>query len=93
MNLSFENQVALVTGAGSGIGLATASAPSPPSDGWTRRITMDAMKDILRDQPIGRLGWPEEIAAAVLAAAASAFQIPRRTRNDDMAERRTAQDR
>ena len=26
----------------------------------------DAMKDILRDQPIGRLGQPEEIAAAVL---------------------------
>jgi len=26
----------------------------------------DAMKEILRDQPIGRLGQPEEIAAAVL---------------------------
>src|SRR6266576_4300019 len=26
----------------------------------------DAMKDILRDQPIGRLGQPEEIASAVL---------------------------
>jgi len=26
----------------------------------------DAMKDILKDQPIGRLGRPEEIAAAVL---------------------------
>jgi NAD(P)-dependent dehydrogenase (short-subunit alcohol dehydrogenase family) len=26
----------------------------------------DAMKDILRDQPIGRLGRPEEVAAAVL---------------------------
>jgi NAD(P)-dependent dehydrogenase (short-subunit alcohol dehydrogenase family) len=26
----------------------------------------DAMKDIFRDQPIGRLGRPEEIAAAVL---------------------------
>ncbi len=26
----------------------------------------DAMKDILRDQPIGRLGQPEEIAAVVL---------------------------
>lgn len=26
----------------------------------------DAMKDILRDQPIGRLGQPEEVAAAVL---------------------------
>ena len=26
----------------------------------------DAMKDILRDQPIGRIGRPEEIAAAVL---------------------------
>ena len=26
----------------------------------------DAMKDIMRDQPIGRLGRPEEIAAAVL---------------------------
>ena len=25
-----------------------------------------AMKDIMRDQPIGRLGRPEEIAAAVL---------------------------
>ena len=25
-----------------------------------------AMKDILRDQPIGRLGRPEEVAAAVL---------------------------
>jgi NAD(P)-dependent dehydrogenase (short-subunit alcohol dehydrogenase family) len=26
----------------------------------------DAMKDILKDQPIGRLGRPEEVAAAVL---------------------------
>ena len=26
----------------------------------------DAMKEIMRDQPIGRLGRPEEIAAAVL---------------------------
>jgi NAD(P)-dependent dehydrogenase (short-subunit alcohol dehydrogenase family) len=26
----------------------------------------DAMKDILKDQPIGRLGRPEEIASAVL---------------------------
>jgi NAD(P)-dependent dehydrogenase (short-subunit alcohol dehydrogenase family) len=26
----------------------------------------DAMKEILRDQPIGRLGRPEEVAAAVL---------------------------
>src|SRR3984893_9755451 len=26
----------------------------------------DAMKDIMRDQPIGRLGRPEEIAAAAL---------------------------
>jgi NAD(P)-dependent dehydrogenase (short-subunit alcohol dehydrogenase family) len=26
----------------------------------------DAMKEILRDQPIGRLGRPEEIASAVL---------------------------
>jgi NAD(P)-dependent dehydrogenase (short-subunit alcohol dehydrogenase family) len=25
-----------------------------------------AMKDILKDQPIGRLGRPEEVAAAVL---------------------------
>jgi len=29
----------------------------------------DAMKEILRDQPIGRLGEPEEIAAAVLGCA------------------------
>jgi NAD(P)-dependent dehydrogenase (short-subunit alcohol dehydrogenase family) len=26
----------------------------------------DAMKEIMKDQPIGRLGRPEEIAAAVL---------------------------
>jgi len=26
----------------------------------------DAMKEIMRDQPIGRLGRPDEIAAAVL---------------------------
>jgi NAD(P)-dependent dehydrogenase (short-subunit alcohol dehydrogenase family) len=26
----------------------------------------DAMKEIIRDQPIGRLGRPEEIASAVL---------------------------
>ena len=26
----------------------------------------DAMKEIMRDQPIGRLGRPEEIAAVVL---------------------------
>jgi NAD(P)-dependent dehydrogenase (short-subunit alcohol dehydrogenase family) len=28
--------------------------------------TPDAMKEVMRDQPIGRLGRPEEIAAAVL---------------------------
>src|SRR6266487_974314 len=36
---------------------------------WVRTCWLrepDAMKDILRDQPIGRLGRPEEIAAAVL---------------------------
>jgi NAD(P)-dependent dehydrogenase (short-subunit alcohol dehydrogenase family) len=29
-------------------------------------IDPDAMKEFLRDQPVGRMGRPEEIAAAVL---------------------------
>jgi len=37
----------------------------------------EAMKEILRDQPIGRLGRPEEIAAAVLwlCSAGASFVI------------------
>ena len=34
--------------------------------------TPDAMKEVMRDQPIGRLGRPEEIAAAVLWLCSSA---------------------
>jgi len=109
MNISFENKVALVTGAGSGMGLTTArafaaegaavaladvnekavrSAAEELVAAGHKAIGIrcnvadeaevaamvadmlakepDAMKDILRDQPIGRLGRPEEIAAAVL---------------------------
>src|SRR5437868_5738262 len=132
LNLSFQNKVALVTGAGSGMGLVTARAFSEAGAAvaladvhenavrsaaeelvaaghkaigircdvadeaevaamvaqtvstfgrldaaFTGTINTpmvadmlakepDAMKDILRDQPIGRLGQPEEIAAAVL---------------------------
>jgi NAD(P)-dependent dehydrogenase (short-subunit alcohol dehydrogenase family) len=35
---------------------------TPMGDG----IDPDAMKEFLRDQPVGRMGRPEEIAAAVL---------------------------
>ena len=109
MNISFENKVALVTGAGSGMGLTTARAfaaegaavaladvnekavrtaaeelvaASHKAIGIRCNVAdeaevaamvadmlakePDAMKDILRDMPIGRLGRPEEIAAAVL---------------------------
>ncbi len=50
MNLSFENKVALVTGAASGKGLATAQAYA----------------EIAKHVPIGRAGRPEEIASVVL---------------------------
>ncbi len=50
MNLSFDNQVALVTGAASGMGLATARAYA----------------EIAKHVPIGRAGRPEEIASAML---------------------------
>ncbi len=56
MNLSFENKVALVTGAGSGMGLATAKAFADAG----------AMDGMASNMPIGRLGRPEEIASAVL---------------------------
>ncbi len=37
----------------------------------------DTMKDILKDQPIGRLGQPEEIASAVLSQASSSATLSR----------------
>ena len=76
----FRGQVALVTGASSGIGLAKSAA----LDNATRGIRVNAvwpgcidtpmggaidpaaMKEFLKDQPIGRMGQPEEAAAAVL---------------------------
>jgi len=44
MNLSFENKVALVTGAASGLGLATAKASSAAVvlAGWNERSGMPA---------------------------------------------------
>jgi NAD(P)-dependent dehydrogenase (short-subunit alcohol dehydrogenase family) len=32
----------------------------------SKMLATDAMKEIMRDQPIGRLGRPEDIASAVL---------------------------
>src|SRR2546430_2294145 len=109
MNLSLENKVALVTGAGSGMGLATAKAFAEAGaavvladidehavrsaaeelvcaghkamavrcnvadEAEVAAMVADmmakesiTMEDMVRDQPIGRLGRPEEIAAAVL---------------------------
>jgi NAD(P)-dependent dehydrogenase (short-subunit alcohol dehydrogenase family) len=48
---------------------STRFAPGPSKRPWLRRCWAkepDTMKDILKEQPIGRLGRPEEIAAAVL---------------------------
>src|SRR5277367_321228 len=51
MNISFENQVALVTGAASGLGLATAKAfaesgASVVLADWNEKEVQDAAKDI-----------------------------------------------
>ena len=69
MNLSFENEVALVTGAASGMGLATAICPGSVDAPMVAAMFAkepEIMKDIMREQPIGRLGKPEEVASAVL---------------------------
>ena len=45
------------------------SAQGQSTRQWSRTCwpkEPDTMKDILKDQPIGRLGQPEEIASAVL---------------------------
>ena len=54
----FGGQVALVTGAGSGMGPATARAFA---DGGA-----EAMTQFMRDQPIGRPGSADAVAAAAV---------------------------
>ncbi|EIC84978.1 SDR family oxidoreductase [Serratia sp. M24T3] len=63
MKLNFENQVALVTGAASGMGLAAAKAY--------------AMAEMMKEVPMRRLGRAEEVADAViwLCSPASSFII------------------
>ncbi len=96
---NFENKVALVTGAASGMGLATARAFARAKHGvigLTKSVAVEyapkgvrvnavcpgmidtpmvadmlasqasAMAEIMKKQPIGRLGRADEIAAAVL---------------------------
>jgi NAD(P)-dependent dehydrogenase (short-subunit alcohol dehydrogenase family) len=52
MNLSFENKVALVTGAGAGIGLATAKAfaeagASVALAGWNEKVVRSAAEELV----------------------------------------------
>src|ERR1700716_939271 len=47
MNISFENKVALITGAGSGLGFATAKAfASGARANWNEKKTQAAAKDL-----------------------------------------------
>ncbi len=69
MNGNFEGRVALVTGAALGMGFATAKAFAEAGAAVALAdMNEEAVRQAAdqRDQPIGRLGRPEEIAAAVL---------------------------
>jgi NAD(P)-dependent dehydrogenase (short-subunit alcohol dehydrogenase family) len=65
MNISFENKVAPVTGAASGLGLAAAKAFAE-SGASVALADCEALDAMLKEVPIGRLGRAEEIADAVL---------------------------
>ncbi|HEY8286630.1 MAG TPA: SDR family oxidoreductase [Chloroflexota bacterium] len=75
MNLPFENKVALITGAGSGMGLAAAQAFAAEgaavalvdiNESAVRTTAERLVAAGHKEQPIGRLGRPEEVASAVL---------------------------
>jgi NAD(P)-dependent dehydrogenase (short-subunit alcohol dehydrogenase family) len=65
MNISFENKVAPVAGAASGLGLAAAKAFAE-SGASVALADCEALDAMLKEVPIGRLGRAEEIADAVL---------------------------